>query len=81
MKRAGVVYTGEERLTDSNPSPRITEEKESGEKVLFSLSNLRIKSGKEEWGRCGWASRRAQTGIASCVCPLGSVTHTSPWLN
>lgn len=50
MKRAGVVYTGGERLTDSNPSPRITEEKESREKVLFSLSNLRIKSGKEEGG-------------------------------
>lgn len=46
-EKAGVVYTREERLTDSNPSPRITEEKESREKVLFSLSNLRIKSGKE----------------------------------
>lgn len=52
-EKAGVVYTGEERLTDSNPSLRIKGEKERGMGVLFSLSNLRIKSGKEEGGVAG----------------------------
>lgn len=57
-------------------------EKESRVDVLFSLWNYRIKTGHrgKAAGGCG-LSRREQTCILSCVCPLGSVTHSSPWLN
>lgn len=57
-------------------------EKESRVDVLFSLWNYRSKTGQrgKAEGGCG-PSRRGQTCILPCVCPLGSVTHTSPWLN
>lgn len=55
--------------------------KKAERRFCFHFQISELSQGRRSGGRCGWVSRRVQTGIASCVCPLGSVTHTSPWLN
>lgn len=57
-------------------------EKERRVEVLFSFLNYSIKTenrGKQKGG-CS-VSKREQTGVVLSACPLGSITHISPWLN
>lgn len=68
---------------DSNPGPRISKREEKAVKEFcfhFEITELR----REREERQRWSAGCPQQAVdmqSLCICPLGSVIHTSPWLN